>query len=220
MLNYFTISKLNSRSNNLGMIVFLLVVALISTSCGESDDSVVSQGDDNKRIRMIESETIFTKDDVNAIGWKDKKDFLLDYPGAIVARWGYLNTAEVGVLIYNSADEARTLGVAAADVQTAHNEDGEAPGDGTMDRTECSSAGWQMAVENLNTGPPKGLASYIDADAEEKTPPSQKLPCPVRVPTYNDYTVIGNMVMLCQGDDGKPFEPSTNCRELEGWLTK
>ena len=51
-------------------------------------------------------------------------------------------------------------------------------------------------------------------------PPSQKMPCTVRVPTYNDYTVIGNLVMMCEGDDGKPLEPSTNCKELEKWLTK
>ena len=51
-------------------------------------------------------------------------------------------------------------------------------------------------------------------------PPGQKMPCPVRVPTYNDYTVIGNLVMMCEGDDGKPLEPSTNCKELEKWLTK
>jgi hypothetical protein len=46
------------------------------------------------------------------------------------------------------------------------------------------------------------------------------MPCPVRVPTYNDYTVIGNLVMMCEGDDGKPLEPSTNYKELEKWLTK
>jgi hypothetical protein len=46
------------------------------------------------------------------------------------------------------------------------------------------------------------------------------MPCPVRVPTYKDYTVIGNLVMMCEGDDGKPLEPSTNCKELEKWLTK
>ena len=203
-----------------GMI--LLIIALVGTSCGGPDDTAVTQGESDlkKRVRIIESDQIFTKEDINAIGWKDKKDFLLDYPGTTVARWGFLNSAQIGVLIYSSAEDAETLGVGAADVQTFHKENGEAPGDGTMDRTECSSVGWEMPVKDFSFGSSKILASYIATEPDEKTPPGQKLPCPVRVPTYNDYTVIGNIVMLCQGDSSNPFEPSTNCRELESWLGK
>ena len=170
-------------------------------------------------IRMIESTTIFTEDDLKSIGWKARKDFLLDYPGTTTAKWGFLNQAEVGVLIYSNADDAKTLGVAAAEAQTFHNEIGEAPRDGTMDRTSCQSAGWQSAVAEIGSGSIKVSASYLDPQDDSPAPPRQKMPCPVRVPTYNDYTVIGNIVMLCEGDGGKPLETSTNCKELEKWLT-
>jgi hypothetical protein len=108
----------------------LLIVALFTVSCG-GDGSVVSNpeggnSDFPKVIRMIESTTNFTEDDVKSIGWIAQKDFLLDYPGATTAKWGFLNAAEVGVLIYSSADDAKTLGVAAAEAQTFHNELGEA----------------------------------------------------------------------------------------------
>ena len=202
----------------------LLIIALFTVSCG-GDGSVVTDTEGGnpdfpKVIRMIESTTNFTEDDVKSIGWKAQKDFLLDYPGATTAKWGFLNAAEVGVLIYPSADDAKTLGVAAAEAQTFHNELGEAPGDGTMDRTSCQSAGWQSAVQEISNGSSKVSASYLEPEKGGDIPPSQKMPCPVRVPTYNDYTVIGNLVMMCEGDDGKPLEPSTNCKELEKWLTK
>ncbi len=201
-----------------------LLLALLVVSCG-GDGSVISDDESGnsdfpKVIRMIESTTNFTAGDVKSIGWKAQKDFLLDYPGATTAKWGFLNAAEVGVLIYSSADEAKTLGVTAAEAQTFHNEDGEAPGDGTMDRTSCQSAGWQSAVKEISNGTSKVSASYLDSQEDAGIPPSQKMPCPVRVPTYNDYTVIGNLVMMCEGDGGKPLEPSTNCKELEKWLTK
>ncbi|MDP7089280.1 MAG: hypothetical protein QGG20_06005 [Dehalococcoidia bacterium] len=151
-----------------------LLLALLVVSCG-GDGSVVSDdeggnSDFPKVIRMIESTTNFTADDVKSIGWKAQKDFLLDYPGATTAKWGFLNAAEVGVLIYSSADEAKTLGVTAAEAQTFHNEDGEAPGDGTMDRTSCLSAGWQSAVKEISNGTSKVSASYLDPQEDAGIP--------------------------------------------------
>ncbi|MDE0592799.1 MAG: hypothetical protein OSB68_06095 [Dehalococcoidia bacterium] len=206
------------------LVFSFLLLALSAVACG-GDDSVVTddQGGNSdfpKIIRMVESTTIFTADDLKSIGWKAQKDFLLDYPGSTTAKWGFLNQAEVGVLIYSNAEDAKTLGVTAAEAQTFHNELGEAPGDGTMDRTSCQSAGWQSAVKEIVAGSTKVSASYLEPHDNSLAPPFQKMPCPVRVPTYNDYTVVGNVVMLCEGDGGKPLEASTNCKEIEKWLTK
>ena len=57
----------------------LLIVALFTVSCG-GDGSVVSDAEGGnsdfpKVIRMIESTTNFTEDDVKSIGWKAQKDF-------------------------------------------------------------------------------------------------------------------------------------------------
>ena len=67
----------------------LLIIALFTVSCG-GDGSVVTDTEGGnpdfpKVIRMIESTTNFTEDDVKSIGWKAQKDFLLDYPGATTA---------------------------------------------------------------------------------------------------------------------------------------
>ena len=43
--------------------------------------------------------------------------------------------------------------------------------------------------------------------------------CSNRYPTYNDYTVIGNLVLMCESDERNLTEPSTNCAKIEEWLT-
>jgi hypothetical protein len=182
-------------------------------------------GDDEgppKVIRVVESAQIFTEDDMKAIGWKPQKDLLLEYPGTTLAKWGFLNTKEVGVLIYATAEDAKTLGVEAADAQTfRRSEDDQAPDEG-IDRISCRQAQGQSAVK-ANTGVPSKAfsASYLDPEIGES---DDVLGvggyCANRYPTYNDYTVIGNMVVMCEGDGRNLLESSTNCKELEKWLTQ
>jgi hypothetical protein len=173
-----------------------------------------------KVIRIIESTQVFTEDDMRAIGWKPQRDFLLEYPGTTVAKWGFLNTKEVGVLIYATPEDARTIGVEAADTQTfRRDEDGQAPDEG-IDRISCRQAQGQSPVKAI-TAPSKALsASYLDPEADESDEVQGQGYCPNRFPTYNDYTVIGNMVLMCEGDGRNLLQPSTNCKELEKWLTQ
>ena len=205
----------------LPLSVLLIVVVLMA--CG-SDDSVVSSrdgdGDMLKVIRLIPSETIFTADDLKAIGWKPQKDLFYDYEGTEVSKWGFLNSKEVGVLIYATADQANTLGVTAADAQTfRRDEDGQAPDDG-IDRISCRDAAGQSAVQVVTPATAKAFsASYLEPEPRYFSDVSGRS-CSNRFPTYNDYTVIGNVVMMCEGDGRNLLEPSTNCRELEKWLTK
>ena len=66
-------------------IVSLSSAALIAMACGSDDraDGMVIGGTDDfpKRIRIVESTTIFTEDDMKAVGWKGQRDFVLEYPG-------------------------------------------------------------------------------------------------------------------------------------------
>jgi hypothetical protein len=100
------------------LLISVLLVAVVAAACGSDDTSLVASGGDDdespQRVRIVESTKIFTEDDVKAIGWKGQRDFQLDYPGATTFKWGYLNQTEVGVLIYASAEDAKTLGVAAS----------------------------------------------------------------------------------------------------------
>ena len=203
----------------------LLIVVAAVAACGSDDSSVVAGGggdpENPKIIRIVESTSVFTEDNVRAIGWKPQRDLLIDYPGTTVAKWGFLNTKEVGVLIYATAEEAKTLGVAAADVQTFRRpEDGHAPDEG-IDRISCRQAAGQSAVKAITRGLPKVFsASYLDPGSADSEKVEGQGYCPNRFPTYNDYTVIGNLVMMCEGDGRNLIEPSTNCKELEKWLTQ
>lgn len=205
------------------LLVSAFLLAIAAVACGYDDTSLVASGggDDERpqRIRMVESTQIFTEDDVKAIGWKGQRDFQLEYPGATTFKWGYMNQTEVGVLIYASAEEAKTLGVAAAVDQTFRRESDDQARDGDLtDRISCRRPVGSSAVK-ANTGfPSKSLsASYIDPKSDTSDEVLAAT-CTTRFPTYNDYTVVGNVVFMCEGDEGNLLDPSTNCEKVAEWL--
>ena len=175
-----------------------------------------------KRIRIVDSTTIFTEDDMKAVGWKGQRDFVLEYPGTSLAKWGFMNQKEVGVLIYASVEDAKTLGVTAADGQTfRREEDGQAPDGDMIDRISCRDKAGASAVK-ANTGltSKSFSASYLDPEIGESDDiQAVGGHCTNRYPTYNDYTVIGNLVLMCESDERNLTEPSTNCAKIEEWLT-
>ena len=121
------------------LLLLALLMAAVAMACGSDDraDGMVIGGTDDfpKRIRIVDSTTIFTEDDMKAVGWKGQRDFILEYPGTSLAKWGFMNQKEVGVLIYASVEDAKTLGVTAADGQTfRREEDGQAPDGDMIDR--------------------------------------------------------------------------------------
>ena len=71
--------------------------AVVVAACGSYPAGAVAGGSEvyPKRVRMVDSAMIFTKADLKTIVWKAQKDFLLDYPGSIVFKWGLLNQTEV-----------------------------------------------------------------------------------------------------------------------------
>ena len=207
------------------LLIVALLIASIAVACGTSEDtSLVTSGRDDdappQRIRMVESTQIFTEDDVRAIGWKGQRDFVLDYPGATTFKWGYMNQTEVGVLIYASAEDAKTLGVAAAADQTFRRASDNQARDGDLtDRISCRRPVGSSAVKANTAFPSKSFsASYLEPNSDRS---DDALPatCTTRFPTYNDYTVVGNVVFMCEGDEGNLLDPSTNCEKVADWLT-
>ena len=204
-------------------VVSAILIALVAVACGSDDTSLVASGGDDdgqtQRIRMVESTQIYTEDQIRAIGWKGQKDFVLDYPGATTFKWGYMNQTEVGVLIYASAEEAKTLGAAAAADQTFRRESDNQARDGDLtDRISCRRPVGSSAVKANTAFPSKSFsASYIEPESDGST---DVLPatCTTRFPTYNDYTVVGNVVFMCEGNEGNLLEPSTNCEKVAEWL--
>ena len=207
------------------LLIVALLIASIAVACGTSEDTslVTSDRDGDappQRIRMVESTQIFTEDDVRAIGWKGQRDFVLDYPGATTFKWGYMNQTEVGVLIYASAEDAKTLGVAAAADQTFRRASDNQARDGDLtDRISCRRPVGSSAVKANTAFPAKSFsASYLEPkfDRSDDALPAT---CTTRFPTYNDYTVVGNVVFMCEGDEGNLLDPSTNCEKVADWLT-
>lgn len=204
------------------LVISAVMIAVVAIACGSDDESLVASGGDgerSQRVRMVESDQIFTEDDVKAVGWKAQKDFVLEYPGATTFKWGFMNQTEVGVLIYTSAEDAKTLGVEAAKAQTFRREsDDQAPDEG-MDRISCRDAAGQSAVKANTAFPAKSFsASYLEPENGNVYDVMGRS-CSNRYPTYNDYTVIGNVVIMCEGDEGRLLEASTNCEKIAGWLT-
>jgi hypothetical protein len=204
------------------LLLSALLLTLVVAACGTEDESLVASGggDTDQRIRIVESAQIFIEDDVKAIGWKGQRDLVLEYPGATTFKWGYLNQTEVGVLIYASAEDAKTLGVAAAEEQTFRRESDNQARDGDLtDRISCRRPVGSSAVK-ANTGitSKSFSASYLEPNFDRS---DDALPatCTTRFPTYNDYTVVGNVVFMCEGEDGNLLEPSTNCEKVADWLT-
>jgi hypothetical protein len=206
------------------VLAVALLVAIVVGACGSDDTSVVSNVGEEERariVRVVESSQIFTEEDFKAIGWKGQRSFVLEYPGASVYKWGFLNSKEVGILIYASADDANTLGVASANEQTfLREEDDQAPDEG-IDRISCRDKHNQGSATKaiIGVGTKAFSASYLDPEIEN---PDDILgvTCSNRYPTYNDYTVVGNVVVLCEADGRNLIGPSTNCKEMEKWLTQ
>lgn len=211
-----------SRANLL--VISALLIAMVAVACGSnSDDGVAIGGSEEnpKRIRMVESDQIFTEEDLKAIGWKGQRDFILDYPGASVAKWGYLNAKELGLLVYDSAEDAKTLGVEAAEGQTFRREsDGQAPDNDSIDRISCRDKAGASAVKaETGFGSKAFSSSYLDPElVESEDIEAQTRVCSNRFPTYNDYTVVGNIVAMCESDTRNLTDPSTNCEKIAGWL--
>ena len=204
------------------VLVLALLMAFAAVACGTDDAGIVVGGTEDypKRIRTIESVTTYTEADFKAVGFKGQRDFILEYPGTTVAKWGFMNQTEVGLLIYASAEDAQTLGVTAAESQTFRREgDGQAPDGDLTDRISCRDAAGASAVK-ANTGftSKSFSASYLDPEISESDEVIPARGCSNRFPTYNDYTVVGNVVMMCEGDEGRLLEPSTNCEKIEEWL--
>ena len=205
------------------LLISVLLVAVVAAACGSDDTSLVASGGDDdespQQIRMVESTKIFTENDVKAIGWKGQRDFQLDYPGATTFKWGYMNQTEVGVLIYASAEDAKTLGVAAAVDQTFRRESDNQARDGDLtDRISCRRPVGSSAVKADTGFPSKSFsASYLDPKSDTSDEVLAAV-CTTRFPTYNDYTVVGNVVFMCEGDEGNLLDPSTNCEKVAEWL--
>ena len=115
--------------HNIKFLFGLVVLAAISISvvaCSSSNadesvpDSVVEQEADAVKITLPDS--VFTADDVAAAGWKKSKELSSEtLPGATSVWYGFYQQRDVEVRVYESQDEAISLGQDLADTATGRN---------------------------------------------------------------------------------------------------
>ncbi len=216
---------MNSKSRLRWFVLAAFSAALaLAVACG-SDDAPGSLFDLDKPPDaewVIATDLVFSEDDLTGLGWKPSRDFVLEYPGTTISKWGFFKTREIGVLIYPTAAEAQEAGLKAAREQTATDENGHAVG--TIDRISCRTAQGQSAVEHIDTASPKsaGVGSYIPEPSTETlgqdSPFATQRPCPNKFPTYSEFRVIGNIVVLCEADGREVSGESKICRDFPGQL--
>ena len=189
-------------------ILFILLLFLLSCS-GNS---------------KLESNKIYTVEDIKSTGIKIQDKFETDFPESIESSWAFFKGREIAVLMYPSLDLANTIGKIAAEEQTELIEVVEkniAYGE-KVEKTTCrgqgDSGGW------TGRGGIK-LGEYISSDlgidntliinklkffSDDKVEYLDAPACPRREPLYTEYIIYGNIIFLIEplrtsGEDPKKF---------------
>ncbi len=211
---------MNRFSADIRLRVFLpAILALVAAlaACGTDDGpGSGSDGDDSRFV--IESTATFSSANLKSLGWKEQKDFVLEYPESIEAKWGFLNTKELGILVYPSAEVAKVQGLQAAKEQTATGEDGQAVG--VIDRISCRDAQGQSAVKHRESGGAERDSTVVHVSFQSRPSGDTIEPrvCSNQFPTYTEFRILGNVVLLCEGEGRTGNDPSKNCRDLPDQL--
>ncbi len=198
-------------------IVSIMLLAACGTDDGSSDSGSgpVGSGERDATQFIVNTESVFSVDDLKAVGWKEQRDLLLDYPESTAAKWGFLNTKELAVLVYPSAAIAQVQGAEAALAQTAVGPDGKAIGD--QDRISCRQAQGQSAVGLVEPQDDSDGSRAFHISFSSETSVEQRV-CANKFPTYRFFRILGNIVLLCEGEGRTGDQPSKNCEELPDQL--
>ena len=99
--------------HNIKFLLLLVVLAAISipvVACGSSEPELDA-------VQMTLPDSVFTADDVAAVGWKKSKELSPEtLPGVTSVWYGFYQQRDVEVRVYESQGEAISLGQEIADV--------------------------------------------------------------------------------------------------------
>ena len=115
--------------HNIKFSLLLIALAAISipviacgSSNGEGSTSDMVAEPELDAIQMTLRDSVFTADDVVAAGWKKSKELSSEsLPGATSVWYGFYQQRDVEVRVYESQDEAISLGQDLADTATGRN---------------------------------------------------------------------------------------------------
>ena len=140
--------------HNIKFLLLLVVLAAISipaVACGSSngDESVSDSVADTDidAVQMTLPDSVFTADDVAAVGWKKSKELSSEtLPGVSSVWYGFYQQRDVEVRVYESQMKAISLGQELADLHSG--------------RRKPSSMIDSGAITNAQTNTRKSYLSY------------------------------------------------------------
>jgi len=183
LLSYVTSFETNFRHaatesmkpNKALLFLFVVMIAGLAAACGSGSNS-----GSPSLAKINPSETIFTLDDLLAIGFKKGKTFDVEgLTGATDAYWGFwgvdpYDRKEFEARFYPTHSDAVEFGVSFADERT-----------GTDAVIKSGETMWEEGAK--------------EARACTRSAGGDSSNC--RISKYGDYVIYGNLVLICQGRD-------------------
>ena len=133
--------------HNIKFLLLLVVLAAISipaVACGSSNgdesvsDSVVEPEID--AVQMTLPDSVFTADDVAAVGWKKSKELSSEtLPGVSSVWYGFYQQRDVEVRVYESQSEAISLGQELADLHSGRRKPSSMIDSGAITNAQTST---------------------------------------------------------------------------------
>ena len=187
--------SVHKRLDLRAVVAALFVLVFVSWACG-SDGDDAGGATSAEFQQVMESETVFTPDHLDEIGFKKSRSYDLEgLPGASDAIFGFWRIAsgdpiDYEVRFYANHGDAVELGTALA-------EEGSGP-DAVLDDDDAT---YKEGVKDRRMI----VGSGIGGGARSGTGPR-----------YGSYAIYGNMVMLCAGAVGE--QALDRCEELANAL--
>ena len=126
------------------LLVVLAAISILAVSCGSSNgdesvsDSVVEPEID--AVQMTLPDSVFTADDVAAVGWKKSKELSSEtLPGVSSVWYGFYQQRDVEVRVYESQSEAISLGQELADLHSGRRKPSSMIDSGAITNAQTST---------------------------------------------------------------------------------
>jgi len=164
-------------------ILYSIFIIAILISCGESESS------ENELVIITSSEKIYTFDDLKEIGFKKNREYdIEELPGATEAYFGFWGikrseSKDYEIRFYSSHSDAVNLGENLA-IEVSGN-------DAVIAKDETSWKEGSKDRRQVGGGVDKG---------------SLGLQATGIFPKYGNYIIYGNMIILCEGQEGIALE--------------
>ncbi len=172
-VNTYFLMKFMMKFRSIFFLTLAIVLTLAAIACGSN-----SEPDAATLAKITPSETIFTLDDLTAVGFKKNKEFNVEgLTGAISAYYGFwgldpYDRKDYEVRFYPTYADAVEFGGVFADERT-----------GTDAVIKTGENSWEEGA--------KEARSCVSLSSNSSC----------NISKYGDYVIYGNMILICEGRD-------------------